>query len=198
MRLEPQSRRVLLETAASAIESRLKRRSAAPPDVEGLPADLQEPGASFVTLTIERELRGCCGTLDAGRPLAHDVWRNAAASAFHDPRFAPLEFGEWPRVRLEVAVLTPREPVAARSEADLIAQLVPGRHGLVLSWRGRRATFLPKVWQQLADPRDFVRHLKQKAGWHADFWAADLASWRYETEVVTLEPPATIPERAGL
>jgi AmmeMemoRadiSam system protein A len=183
---------VLLKTAVAAIESRLTGRRAVPPGLEGLPAELQEPGASFVTLTIGRELRGCCGTLEAGRPLAQDVWRNSEASAFHDPRFAPLELHEWRRARLEVAVLSPREPVAARSEAELIAQLVPGRHGLVLSWRGRRATFLPKVWQQLAEPREFVRHLKEKAGWHAEFWAADLETWRYETEVMVLENPAAM------
>jgi AmmeMemoRadiSam system protein A len=181
--------------AASAIGSRLTGRPAAVPAVEGLPAELREPGASFVTLTIECELRGCCGTLEAERPLAQDVWRNAAASAFNDPRFPPLELREWRRVRLEVAVLSPREPVTARSEAELVAQLVPGRHGLVLAWRGRRATFLPKVWQQITEPREFVRHLKQKAGWSADFWASDLEVWRYETEVLTLERPDAIAER---
>jgi AmmeMemoRadiSam system protein A len=196
-RLEPASRRALLRTAASAIETHLAGRPAAPPPIEGLPDQLREHGASFVTLAIGGELRGCCGTLEAERPLAQDVWCNAAASAFHDPRFPPLEPREWHRVSLEVAVLSPRESVTAHSEAELVAQLLPGRHGLVLSWRGRRATFLPKVWQQIAEPRDFVRHLKQKAGWHADFWAADLESWRYETEILVLEHPAAIPERTA-
>ena len=51
---------------------------------------LAQPRASFVTLTIEGELRGCCGTLEPVRPLLLDVWNNAQASAFRDPRFAPL------------------------------------------------------------------------------------------------------------
>ena len=34
---------------------------------------LREPGASFVTLTRNGQLRGCIGSLEAHRPLATDV-----------------------------------------------------------------------------------------------------------------------------
>ena len=50
---------------------------------------------SVPIFTIEGDLRGCCGTLDPARPLALDVWRNAQATAFRDPRFAPLTRTEW-------------------------------------------------------------------------------------------------------
>jgi len=183
-RLEPRSRALLLETAADAIESRLERRAAAGPVEVALPTELRELRASFVTLTIGGELRGCCGTLEAHRPLAIDVWHNALASAFRDPRFRPLEAGEWSRVDLEVSVLSPLEPVAVQSEAELLARLVPGEDGLVIAWRGSRATFLPKVWDQLHDPVEFLRHLKHKAGWSPDFWAEDVEVWRYFTESV--------------
>lgn len=181
-RLEPRSRALLLRTAADAIESQLERRGGAGPDADALTAELRAPRASFVTLTIEGELRGCCGSLEARRPLAIDVWHNARASAFGDPRFPPLEAREWAGVDLEVSVLSPLEPVVVRSEAELLARLVPGEDGLVLAWRGSRATFLPKVWEQLGDPVEFLRHLKHKAGWSADFWAEDVEVWRYFTE----------------
>jgi uncharacterized protein len=183
-RLEPGSRALLLQTAADAIESQLERRATAGLVEVALPAELRELRASFVTLTIDGELRGCCGTLEARRPLATDVWHNARASAFGDPRFPPLEAWEWVRVDLEVSVLSPLERVAVRSEAELLAGLVPGEDGLVIAWRGSRATFLPKVWEQLRDPVDFLRHLKHKAGWSADFWAVDVEVWRYFTESV--------------
>lgn len=183
-RLEPRSRALLLQTAADAIESQLERRPASGPDDVALPAELLERRASFVTLTVEGELRGCCGTLEARRPLATDVWHNARASAFGDPRFPSLEAWEWVRVDLEVSVLSPLERVAVRSETELLAGLAPGEDGLVIAWRGSRATFLPKVWEQLREPVDFLRHLKHKAGWSPDFWAEDVEVWRYATESV--------------
>jgi AmmeMemoRadiSam system protein A len=183
-RLEPRSQALLLRTAADAIESQLERRAGAAPPADDLPAELRALRASFVTLSIEGELRGCCGSLEARQPLAIDVWNNARASAFRDPRFRPLAAGEWSRIDLEVSVLSPLEPVAVQSEADLLARLVPGEDGLVIAWRGSRATFLPKVWDQLRDPVEFLRHLKHKAGWSPDFWAEDVEVWRYFTESV--------------
>ena len=189
-RLEPAARQALVATAATAIESGLGRSIASPPDTRQLPRSLGEPRASFVTITIDHALRGCCGTLEPARPLLLDVWHNAQASAFHDPRFPPLTVAEWPLAQLEVSVLTPCERVVAASEQELLLGLVPGRDGLVIAWRGARATFLPKVWEQVAGPQEFLRRLKQKAGWPADFWAADIEVWRYETEVIGPVSPA--------
>lgn len=183
-RLDARSRALLLSTAAAAIESRLAGRSDPGPDPATLPAELQAIGASFVTLTIEGALRGCCGSLEPRRALVLDVWSNARASAFHDPRFEPLSAREWAGVEVEVSVLSTLERVMVRDEAGLLAGLVPGEDGLVIAWRGTRATFLPKVWEQLQDPVDFLAHLKRKAGWPADFWAPDVEVWRYSAEII--------------
>ncbi len=188
--LEPRSRAILLATAADAIESQLARRAASAPATGDLPEALRAPRASFVTLTIAGALRGCCGSLEARRALALDVWWNAQASAFRDPRFEPLQAREWARVDLEVSVLSPLERIVVRDEAELIGRLAPGEDGLLLAWRGSRATFLPKVWEQLHEPEGFLRHLKRKAGWHEDFWAEDVEVWRYGAEVIAGERPA--------
>jgi AmmeMemoRadiSam system protein A len=192
-RLDPAARRQLLRTAATAIECGLGLVESAPPDTASLPQDLRQARASFVTLTIRCELRGCCGTLDPARPLALDVWRNAQATAFRDPRFAPLTRQEWLQVDLEISVLSLREPIAVQSEDELLRRLVPGRDGLVLAWRGTSATFLPKVWDQLREPREFVRHLKLKAGWSAGFWSEEIEAWRYDTELISQSRPAERP-----
>jgi AMMECR1 domain-containing protein len=92
-------------------------------------------------------------------------------------------------VEIEISVLSPLEQVAAGSEQELLEQLVPGEHGLLIAWRGMRATFLPKVWEQLPDPREFLRRLKLKAGWPADFWAEDVAAWRYGSEQIPRRRP---------
>jgi len=189
-RLDPRSRNLLLRTAASAIEAGLLRPAPCAPDPAGLPVELSDARASFVTLTIAGRLRGCCGSLEPRRPLVTDVWLNAGASAFRDPRFEPLQVREWPQVDLEVSVLSPLERVVVASEADLLSRLRPGEDGLVIAWRSTRATFLPKVWEQVGEPGEFLRHLKHKAGWREDFWAADVEVWRYTTETMAMERPA--------
>ena len=191
MKLEPAARQAVLRTAATSIEAKLGLVEATPPAADTRGA-LGEPRASFVTLTIEGELRGCCGSLEPVRPLLLDVWINAQASAFRDPRFPPLTAREWRWSSLEVSLLTPCERLVVATEQQLLLELVPGRDGLVLEWRGMKATFLPKVWQHVTGPHDFLRRLKEKAGLSADFWAADLQVWRYETETMTVERPATL------
>ena len=67
-------------------------------------------------------------------------------------------------------------------EADLVAQLRPGVDGLILAAGKRRGVFLPQVWEQCADGRDFLAKLKRKAGLAPDFWSADITVQRYTTE----------------
>lgn len=130
---------------------------------------LQAPGASFVTLQRDGALRGCMGSLAPHRPLVVDVAHNAFAAAFRDPRFPPLAAAELPGLALHVSVLGPPQPLEVASESELLACLRPGVDGLVLDEGALRATFLPAVWSQLSSPRDFVAHLKRKAGLPADY-----------------------------
>jgi AmmeMemoRadiSam system protein A len=144
---------------------------------------LAEPGATFVTLRTQGELRGCVGSLEARRALREDVPANAVAAAFHDLRFPPLAAGEWGALRVEVSELSAATPLPFAAEDELRAALRPGVDGLILDHRGRRATFLPQVWEQLPDPADFLRHLKLKAGLPPCELASDARAFR--DEVVT-------------
>jgi len=143
---------------------------------------MAEPGASFVTLTRQGELRGCIGTLEAHRPLGIDVRENAVAAAFRDPRFMPLSRAEFDRVRVEVSVLSPHEPLVVASEKDALDVLRPGIDGVVFEYGHFRSTFLPQVWEQLADPAEFLAHLKRKAGLPLDFWAKEVRLSRYTVD----------------
>lgn len=148
---------------------------------EDLPA-LHTPGATFVTLTRQGALRGCIGSLCAYRPLLDDVRENARHAAFSDPRFLPVTAEEWPHLRVEVSLLTPALPLSFRDEADALAQLRPLVDGVIFSARGRRATFLPQVWEQLPSPGEFMAHLKQKAGLPPDYWSPEVKLERYQVE----------------
>jgi AmmeMemoRadiSam system protein A len=140
---------------------------------------LNEPGATFVTLTCAGALRGCIGSLVAERPLRTDVQSNALAAAFSDPRFAPLSAREYRELEVEVSLLSPMQPVTVESETQALTLLRPGVDGVLLEYGRRRGTFLPQVWEQLPEPRAFLAHLKQKAGLPADFWAEEIRLSRY-------------------
>ncbi|WP_374368291.1 AmmeMemoRadiSam system protein B [Piscinibacter sp.] len=142
-------------------------------------AALAEPGATFVTLRRDGELRGCVGTLAPQRALEHDVRLHALAAAFHDHRFTPLAAWEFQTLAIEVSLIGPSEPIAAASEDEALNAIEPGVDGVTLEYRGRHATFLPQVWEQLPAPADFLAALKRKAGLPEDFWAEALRLSRY-------------------
>lgn len=159
--------RVLLPIARASIENALGKASRA----EEQHAWLQEPGATFVTLTQNGELRGCIGTLEARRSLLQDIKANAQAAAFQDPRFAPLAARELEVTQVEVSLLSAMQPLQFASEEDALDKLQPGVHGVVFEYGRYRSTFLPQVWEQLPQVGEFMAHLKYKAGLSPDFWA---------------------------
>ncbi len=178
---DTQVRDTLLDLARRSIAHGLAHGQPLSPALGWQAPFLAEHRASFVTLTRHGRLRGCIGRLEAARPLGADVADNAFAAAFRDPRFAPLERDEFDELRLTVAVLTPPEPLPVRDEAELLDRLEPGQHGLILELGAHRATFLPKVWEQLPDAREFVAQLRRKAGLPADCWSAALRFWVYRS-----------------
>jgi AmmeMemoRadiSam system protein A len=143
---------------------------------------LTEPGATFVTLKLDGELRGCIGSLEPRRALADDVASNARAAAYGDPRFPPVGREERRRLQVEVSVLSAAQPVAARTEAEVLAQLRPFVDGVVFEFEGLKSTFLPQVWESLPDPADFLGELKRKAGVPRSFWDPRVRVSRYTVE----------------
>lgn len=174
----------LLDLAKASIRHGLQTGQPLPVDVAALPPELQAVRATFVTLYKHGELRGCIGMLKAVRPLAEDIAENAFAAAFRDYRFSPLTEDELARLDIHLSLLTPPEAMVFVSEEDLLAQLRPGEDGLIIEEGARRGTFLPAVWESLPNPRQFLRHLKQKAGLPADYWSDTLRVSRYRAEVI--------------
>ncbi len=157
---------------------------------------LQEPGATFVTLTRDGQLRGCIGSLHAERRLLDDVRANAVAAALRDPRFAPVAPHELDQVLIGVSLLSAMQVMDFSDENDALAQLRPGIDGLLFECDGRRSTFLPQVWAQLPTPADFVGQLKHKAGFSVDFWAEAVRLKRY-TVAKWEEPYAAAADPTG-
>jgi len=178
----PDERSLLLAAARASIAHGLTHHAPRPIALAGFPAALHAPHATFVTLKLDGELRGCIGTLEARRSVVEDVSANAFAAAFRDPRFSPMNTHELPWLHVHLSVLSPPQPMTFTDEADLLRQLVPGVDGLVLEAAGRRGTFLPAVWETLPEPAAFLRHLKVKAGLEPDAWPGDVKVSRYHAE----------------
>lgn len=163
-------KKTLLRIAREAIENAVK--GTIPPSVDqtSLTQSLRENGASFVTLTIKGDLRGCIGALEAYQPLAEDVRDHAVAAAMDDPRFPPLREAELSRIHIEVSRLTSPQELEYSDADDLLKKLRPHIDGVILKHGFHRATFLPQVWEKILDPVEFLEQLCYKMGERGNLW----------------------------
>ena len=162
---------VLLDVADDSIRRGIETGMAPAVAAGDYALELRRHAASFITLRIKGELRGCTGSAFAHQPLVSDVAKNAFAAAFTDSRFRPLAASEAAVMRTEISLLTAPEPMKFSSEPDLLAQLVAGRDGLILKEGGPRGLFLPQVWDTVPDAAGFLAQLKIKAGLKKNFWS---------------------------
>ena len=160
-KIQKKDREFLLREARKAIRDVFDKKNTA--ETVKNPV-LNLPGAAFVTLTIDGNLRGCIGTLQPQMPLSDAVRYGAVSAAFRDHRFAPLQAAELDKVKIEISVLSRMKKT---DEKDI----QPVRHGVVVVREGRSGVFLPQVWKQIPDKDSFMGELcQQKAGLPRDCW----------------------------
>jgi uncharacterized protein len=177
--LSNQEQATLLALAREAIEYRLHHDGILPVNPQDYGNELGLPKAVFVTLTLQGELRGCIGTLEAVHPLVNAVVKYAQAAAFSDPRFDPVNADELKRLEIHISILSGLDAITFASESDLLDQIRPGIDGLLLEDGYHRGTLLPSVWQDIPQKAEFLRRLKNKAGLASDHWSNQLSVKRY-------------------
>lgn len=181
--LTDEEKQTLLRLAREAIETAVRGLALPPVEKESLTPALQEDGASFVTLTIHGELRGCIGALEAYQSLSEDVREHAIAAALKDPRFPPVSEKELSRIHIEVSRLTSPKELEYANADDLLKKLRPHVDGVLLRHGHRRATFLPQVWEKIPDPVEFLEQLCYKMGERGNLWReAKLQVYTYQVE----------------
>lgn len=168
--LTPAEKKTLLGLARSTLERGVRGQELPDVDLEHLTPHLRQAGASFITLTVHGNLRGCIGALEPYQPLAQDVREHALAAALEDPRFPPVTPSELERIEIEISRLTVPRMLEYRDEADLLGRLRPKIDGVILRDGTRRATFLPQVWDKIPDKAEFLDNLCAKMGAPADTW----------------------------
>jgi len=160
----------LLKIARAAIFSAVNNQPLEKLDLSTFSQELQTEGASFVTLTKSGKLRGCIGAMEAYQPLVLDVQEHAIAAAQEDYRFPPVSSNEVDFLKIEISYLTPLQKLEYMDNDDLTSKLRPSVDGVMIRDGSRRATFLPQVWGQVPEVRDFLSHLCIKMGAQPDLW----------------------------
>ncbi|MEW6610449.1 MAG: AmmeMemoRadiSam system protein A [Patescibacteria group bacterium] len=174
----------LLELARGTIGAKLRGEEFFCDDT-GFSEVLKEKRACFVTLTVRGRLRGCIGHVLPVQALYKDVIENAQAAAFEDPRFFPLDASELPDLEIEISVLSVPEPLQYHDTEELIHYLAAHKPGVILKKNRHQATFLPQVWEQIAQPEEFLSELCMKASLAPDEWKKEITIHIYYAEHFT-------------
>jgi AmmeMemoRadiSam system protein A len=186
--MEKAKEKVMLEIARKAIAEELTGKKLIDREAQLREHPwLGEPGAAFVTLNENRQLRGCIGSIVAHQPLIDDLIHNAKAAAFSDPRFSPLRPEEYDRIDVEISLLTPPRELPYVDKADLKAKIRPGIDGVILRLGNYQATYLPSVWEQIPDFETFFATLCQKAGLAPNCLEAHPVIYTYQAEKIEEE-----------
>lgn len=173
----------LLKLARESIKSELEGKELKVS--ESLGKKYSEKKACFVTLTINGDLRGCIGSLEARQELWKDVIGNARSAAFRDPRFYELTEKELEKVKIEISVLSKPEKIVYNNVEDLLFKIKPKKDGLIIKLGFYSATYLPQVWEQISIKEEFLESLCRKAGLSGDFWkSGKLEVWKYSVDSV--------------
>ena len=161
--MEEQRKRELLDIARKAIADRAFR-----------PQVSEERYGAFVTLRKRGSLRGCIGVLYPIADLSGEIATLARDAAFEDPRFPPLSPEELPLCSIEISLLTEPEDINNPEE------FLPGRDGIIMTCRGRRAVFLPQVAEETGWSREeMLSALSEKTGLSSEAWKD--ATTRFQT-----------------
>ncbi len=154
-------RRVLLKLAHDAITAALDKREI---DLSPPSEHLAEHRGAFTTLHENGDLRGCVGYVFPMYSLYRTIAETAVAAAFNDNRFDPVQRKELPRLKFEISVLSPIQPI----DPD---DVEVGKHGLLITYGGRRGLLLPQVpVEHKWDRETFLSETCVKAGLPSDAW----------------------------
>lgn len=170
MKLTTQKQQLLLEISRKALEHIFKTGKEITIDESKISEELQEKGATFVTLTKKGNLRGCIGKLIPQKELYRDVIENTYAAAFRDYRFPQLKETELNEIKIEISVLGKPKKLEYKDFKELIKKLEKKRPGVIIEKGLHSATFLPQVWDEAKSPENFMSLLCQKAALEKNYW----------------------------
>jgi uncharacterized protein len=182
--ISKKDRDYLLKLARRTIETKSKDSVLKEVQEDQLSSLLTNERGCFVTLNLDNQLRGCIGYILPVMPLYKAIIENAYNAAFGDPRFHPVQTDEVSKLHIDISVLTVPRELVYKDLNDLMNKLTPLQDGVIIKKGIRSATFLPQVWEQLLDKKEFLLHLCLKAGLNiTHFDNASIEVELYQAEV---------------
>jgi len=161
----------LIELARASILSGLGEKNDLSTLKTKLMKDFSDRQGVFVTISKAGELRGCIGYPQPVLPLYEAVINAANSAAFEDPRFTPLDKGEYGSISVEVSVLSVPELIEVESTKEYPKKIKIGKDGLIVRSGGFSGLLLPQVaTEQGWDSEEFLEHTCLKAGLSQDAW----------------------------
>ncbi len=162
---------IFTEIARQSLENHLRGK----PKLfsRSLPAKLKQPGAAFVTLKKQGDLRGCIGTIfPTKKTLAEEIAANAISAGLHDSRFPPVSKNELGDLTYSVDILTKPE------KTEDLSQLDPRRYGVIVRHGSKSGLLLPDL-EGIDTVEEQLEIAKQKAGIRHD---EDVEIYRFKVE----------------
>lgn len=181
MNISVEHKKFLLGLARKVINSHLNKTAFNEP----CPEDpfFHDKAGCFVSLHLDKKLRGCIGYVFPYKTLYDSVVEMAGAVAFRDPRFSPITLEEFANVKIEISVLSAMIPIKGPED------IVIGRDGLYLKHPYGTGMLLPQVateWD--LDPTSFLEETSRKAGLPPRLWKdPDARIFRFEAEIFNEE-----------
>ena len=164
MNIAIEEKKVMLQIARDSIASIYDSNITTEVEYTKFPILNSEKGA-FVTLTENHDLRGCIGYIISDMPLHKTIEDAARQAAIGDPRFPKLTKEEFPKIEIEISILS--EPFPMESYDDIIV----GTHGLILTEQGMRGLLLPQVpIEHNMNKEEYLSALCNKSGFHHSLW----------------------------
>jgi AmmeMemoRadiSam system protein A len=164
MELTKEEKLILLTAARNSINSLFSKAVEQKIDFKLHPV-LKSKAGAFVTLTINKVLRGCIGYINSNRTLIKTIKDAAVQAAQADPRFSPVVEDELSKIEIELSILS--EPFPIKSYDEIII----GKHGLILDEPESRGLLLPQVPIEHKMNRDeFLNAICRKAGIYPEYW----------------------------
>jgi MEMO1 family protein len=169
---------LLLRLAHRTIQNAFDARKENFFDLEqSVPKEYLERKGSFVTLTINKRLRGCIGNIKGTKTVFQGIIDNSKFAAFQDPRFDSLTEKEFEKVDIEISLLS--KPV------DCNLSDIKKGDGVIIRQGLATAVYLPQVWEQLPDKDSFLASLCEKAGLEWNCYKEKATKFqRFEVEII--------------
>jgi len=172
-----EEQQILLKKARESIENFLKTGTRKVTESASTDNILTKHAGVFVSIYINKELRGCIGNFAKDETL-NDMIQRLAVSAACDFRFEDIRPEELDDMELEISVLTPLKKIESIDNIQL------GKHGILIKKGPRSGTFLPQVATKTGwNLYEFLGHCaRDKAGLGWEGWK-DAEIYTYEAFV---------------